>query len=215
MDAENTFMEGLNRLGGGDHSKDGQIKSLRLTPDIINAEDVDAALKWIGGVASTIESGIHEIAKFTGGLIRVGAFRSVVTTLDNRSPYALRLSNKSLDHGIWTKDREPPVYIPAYSIAVWSAESEGFATGTEGSVEYEISGDDRFPSYAGVASDTPIDFKIHWSNPAGGSNWVTKHWSDKPENDVAWNALHLKEPSDVHGNQAHHHWIFSTDSLSA
>ncbi|WP_341918057.1 hypothetical protein [Hydrocarboniphaga effusa] len=109
MDAENTFMEGLNRLGGGDHSKDGQIKSLRLTPDIINAEDVDAALKWIGGVASTIESGIHEIAKFTGGLIRVGAFRSVVTTLDNRSPYALRLSNKSLDHGIWTKDREPPV----------------------------------------------------------------------------------------------------------
>ena len=70
-----------------------------------------------------------------------------------------------LDHGEWTRNMLPPEKIGAGALrspttATWASESDGFMTGTEGSVVYEL-GDD--PSTSGTV-------RFDWNNPYIGSN---------------------------------------------
>lgn len=82
------------------------------------------------------------------------ATRSVLCTLVNYTGEPLTfVGPPRLDHGILTPGREPP---PACrSTAVWSAESDGVMTGTEGRVTY------RGPSGS---------VTVYWNNPFVGGN---------------------------------------------
>lgn len=61
----------------------------------------------------------------------------------------------NLPHGIWVI--VPPEVIPPGGTGVFESESDGFATGTEGSVQYSI---DRSSNIVGLS----------WDNPYVGSN---------------------------------------------
>jgi len=208
LSPEEKFMEGLNDFGGG---RPGQVKKMRIPQQYISAEDIDGALRWIEQAGETIAEGIKTLARITGGLIREGAFRSVVVTLENRTPFALYLQDSGTKHGIWTKDRSPPDFIPPYSVATWSSESEGFVTGTEAWVQYSVRGDESLPSYGHMLGGTGFRFQMNWDNPAGGSNSVSKHWFDDGKGHNFWDRVHLREPDYIKDNQAHHHWKFDFD----
>ena len=65
--------------------------------------------------------------------------RSTRVTLRNRTPFTLTLTNSGLDHGQWTDGGwNPPASIAPEATLGWQSESEGIATGTEGSVTYYI-----------------------------------------------------------------------------
>ena len=66
------------------------------------------------------------------------ADRSVTVILYNRtSDTNLSLVGSGLVHGDW--DVNPPATIPAGIVAAWTSQSNGFATGTQGSAQYQIS----------------------------------------------------------------------------
>jgi hypothetical protein len=85
------------------------------------------------------------------------AAHSFAITLRNGSGVALRRTNLTLNHGIFSGNGNavPPENIPNLTRASWQSESDGFATGTEGSVTYASDAGDVF---------------IHWDNPFVGSN---------------------------------------------
>ncbi len=87
------------------------------------------------------------------------ASRSVFVNFENKSDLALVESSHSLSHGIWTN--EPPLRIEAGSKVTWESESSGFATGTEGEVNYNI---ETGPGQTGGS------VHLHWDNPFVGSN---------------------------------------------
>lgn len=207
MSAEEDVLEWINNLGSP-----GKIKMARLPHEIITAQNVEDAIDWMEEAGETIAKGVKTLAKFTGGLIRDGAYRSVVTTLENRTPFRLQLTKHELSHGIWTSQMDPPGHIPAFSIAVWSSESEGFNTGTEGMVQYVFCHDERFPDIGdAVRGDKNLWFNIYWDNPAMGSNSVSKRWIDSQNHNEVWDNLHLVEPDYIKDNQAHHHWLLRFD----
>lgn len=80
--------------------------------------------------------------------------RSCVVYLHNNSNTNLERSENRLGHGAWT--RTPPDIINAGQWVAWASESNGFMTGTEGSVRYR-GGDGGYVS-------------IVWDNPFIGSN---------------------------------------------
>ena len=82
--------------------------------------------------------------------------KSTHVILVNSAGEQFNKQSASLDHGIWTQ--QPPDVIPAGSIGEWQSESNGFATGTEGTAKYTVSGDG-----GRVVS-------IHWNNPFVGGN---------------------------------------------
>lgn len=82
------------------------------------------------------------------------AARSVLCNLVNQTGEPLTLVGPpQLDHGIFTPGQEPP--RSCAGSAVWSAESDGFMTGTEGRVTY------RGPSGS---------VTLYWNNPFIGGN---------------------------------------------
>lgn len=87
------------------------------------------------------------------------AARSTRVTLINKinSNFALVKTQDHLDHGVWT-DR-PPHFVG--NTAQWGSESNGFLTGTEGWVKYEI-----------VTQSLQSVLRLHleWDNPFIGSN---------------------------------------------
>lgn len=85
------------------------------------------------------------------------AARSVTVNFTNSSSSDLYLSSANLKGGIWTTNLYPPQTIPKGTSATWASESNGFATGTEGSVEYFA-----FPAQGKVT--------VSWDNPYSGSN---------------------------------------------
>ncbi|MEV5575085.1 aegerolysin family protein [Spirillospora sp. NPDC052269] len=91
------------------------------------------------------------------GSVSASAARSTEIWFTNNTGCELRLANADLDHGIWT------VY-PLYSISPgggghWMSESDGFMTGTEGRVRYNL--------FGGCENKV---LRIHWNNPYVGSN---------------------------------------------
>jgi hypothetical protein len=88
----------------------------------------------------------------------VMAARSTLVRLENTAgTLNLRLTSRSLDHGIWTK--EPPDLIG--DRGHWESESSGFLTGTEGRVSYDIET---------IDGDLVGEVRLHWDNPFSGSN---------------------------------------------
>ena len=62
--------------------------------------------------------------------------RSVTATLINKTNQSLTLIGSKLVHGTWSENQTPPSEIPAGGQGNWMAESNGFATGVEGTVTY-------------------------------------------------------------------------------
>lgn len=132
----------------------------------------------------------HEFLQLIG--FRSGAFRSTKITLVNRSPFYLVKMGEDVCHGIWMTGKEPPTVIGPGKVVLWGSESEGAGTGTEGAVQYRICGE--FEGYG--RQDLGLSFKIHWSNPALGSNKSWREWPDGDENNPYWERVGMEFPSD-------------------
>lgn len=86
------------------------------------------------------------------------AARSVTCTLFNESAsHDLTLVEATLEHGIWSRQGEPPGVVPRGSEGVWESESNGFMTGTEGRAVYAV-------------GDSAVRVAFHWNNPFIGEN---------------------------------------------
>ncbi|HEX2187565.1 MAG TPA: aegerolysin family protein [Longimicrobiaceae bacterium] len=84
------------------------------------------------------------------------ASRSTLVILQNQTQNDLQLTHAELSGGVWTSDMYPPTDTGPRSGAKWQSESNGFMTGTEGSVTFYLQG-------AGNVT-------IGWDNPFSGSN---------------------------------------------
>lgn len=93
------------------------------------------------------------------------AARSVVVVLVNTTDRSLTKEDENLSHGQW--DSEPPSSIGPQSQVSWKTESNGFATGTEGEVNYHV---DQLGDVIQIPSPDPAPLHLHWDNPFIGSN---------------------------------------------
>ncbi|GAP90893.1 putative crystal protein ET79 [Rosellinia necatrix] len=84
------------------------------------------------------------------------ASRSVLSTVDNQTSRDLSRKDVHLDHGTWTENEYPEEIIPQKSKEEHQAESDGFMTGTKGSVTYEI--------------DEELTVTFNFNNPYMGGN---------------------------------------------
>ncbi|KAK3311503.1 uncharacterized protein B0T15DRAFT_78165 [Chaetomium strumarium] len=103
-----------------------------------------------------------------GGHVQANAARSVVCVVTNETNMDLSRNSESLAHGIWSTNMYPPEIIPAGTTAQFEAESQGFMTGCEGQVNYEVDG------------ATTVTF--YFDNPYIGDNGY-KTWMDGPDSD--------------------------------
>lgn len=84
------------------------------------------------------------------------AARSVDVTFNNETDSTMHRTYMKLDHGAWCENSSPPETIAAHESGQWCSESDGFMTGTEGTVHYHLDGEGTV--------------KVHWDNPYSGSN---------------------------------------------
>ena len=119
------------------------------------------------------------------------AARSVTVSFTNKSGVALVLGGTSLLHGKWTT--EPPARIEAGQTVSWESESNGFATGTEGTAYYDVEG-------LSILSRS----LFHWDNPFVGSNSYSEF---SPE---TFKSSH----SGGGGDNANVAWVFDDASLT-
>ena len=64
------------------------------------------------------------------------AARSTAISLHNETGFDLIKPEIDLPHGQWIDPWQPPSRIAAQSVGEFRSESDGFITGTEGSVRY-------------------------------------------------------------------------------
>jgi hypothetical protein len=85
--------------------------------------------------------------------------------LDNYTTASMKRFSYHLDHGAWSDGWFPPEAIAADARATWASESDGFLTGTEGTVTWRMYKN-------GVAVG---NVKTHWDVPFSGDNsaWCT------------------------------------------
>lgn len=81
--------------------------------------------------------------------------RSVDVTFENYTSGTWNRTEYYLAHGAWTKF--PPEMIQGTRSWKWASESDGFMTGTEGHVWYELQGGN-------------VKFKVWWDSPYVGSS---------------------------------------------
>lgn len=117
------------------------------------------------------------------------AARSFSITVVNQTGRDWTRGGMSLNHGVWSDDeaRVPPEHLPKASldgdgnpqpgVIFFESESQGFATGTEGSVDYN--------------SDRGETLHIFWDNPFVGGNSFSASvpnlrlcWGDPSGNDA-------------------------------
>ncbi|MEU3563012.1 aegerolysin family protein [Kitasatospora sp. NPDC006786] len=87
----------------------------------------------------------------------LSAARSTSVNLTNNSGKLLTRSGASLQWGIWSDGGMPPSMVQSGITAKWASESDGFMTGTEGDVTFDVLGEQN-------------KVKVHWNNPYTGSN---------------------------------------------
>ena len=85
------------------------------------------------------------------------AARSTRIVLVNDTNFSLALTGSNLSHGEWSGGLAPPATIAANSTAAWQSESDGIATGTEGTADFAV-------------QSTGASLHFHWDNPFVGSN---------------------------------------------
>ena len=120
------------------------------------------------------------------------AARSVTIKVDHQFDVALVFDHDSLQHGIWGTN--PPPRIEPGTVAQWVAESDGFATGTEGTVWYRLD----TPGSTGLV-------RLHWDNPFVGSNNFDQ---SGPE------VVSVVRIGDGSGNDATAHWVVADASTT-
>lgn len=85
------------------------------------------------------------------------ASRSVQILFNNNTNSALTLQSATLQHGVWTQNDTPPATIAAGAQNVpFGSESDGTATGTQGTVVYQMG--------------TVGTVTLNWDDPFSGSN---------------------------------------------
>ncbi|MFF7727141.1 hypothetical protein [Streptomyces sp. NPDC008001] len=99
------------------------------------------------------------------------AARSTHVKFHNGTGCQLNRQSYGLDHGIWTQGQEPNATVYNKGDDYWQSESNGFMTGTEGSVTYRTSNCEE-----GWRNDRTIRF--HWNNPYAGSNGYDTNGTD-------------------------------------
>lgn len=86
------------------------------------------------------------------------ATRSTRIVFHNQTGFSLTKTEDGLSHGEWTDPWYPADVINPDSVTEWRSESDGVATGTEGSARYAINDGHGASVY------------VHWDNPFLGSN---------------------------------------------
>ena len=102
------------------------------------------------------------------------AARSVRAFLHNQTPDTLFKIRDEIDHGEWAGWRPPNAIAPFMTVPMGS-ESDGFLTGTEANVTYQIGNDQAKTLYA------------QWDNPFAGSN--SYHTNTDITHDSFWTAI--------------------------
>ncbi len=120
------------------------------------------------------------------------AARSVTIKVDNKFDVALVFDHDSIQHGVWGSN--PPPRIEPGTLAQWVAESDGVATGTEGTVWYRLD----IPSSIGLV-------RLHWDNPFVGSNNFDQSGPD---------VVTVIRIGDGSGDDATAHWVVADASTS-
>ncbi|WP_030062057.1 hypothetical protein [Streptomyces novaecaesareae] len=115
-----------------------------------------AAVTAIG--LGTIATGTAQAAPAT-----TQAARSTTVHLHNGTGCTLYRADYSLAHGIWTQAQEPPQTVGNGWGAVFQSESNGFMTGTEGTVTFRT-----YDCEEGWRNGRAV--VLHWANPYAGSN---------------------------------------------
>src|SRR4051812_35681622 len=119
------------------------------------------------------------------------AARSVHVTFTNKAEVALVSGGTSLLHGEWVT--EPPARVEPGQTVSWESESDGVATGTEGTAYYDVEGLD-------VSSRS----LFHWDNPFIGSNSYSQ----------AYPETFKVSRSGGGGDNANVSWVFDDASLT-
>lgn len=115
-----------------------------------------AAVTAIG--LGTIAAGTAQAAPAS-----VQAARSTKVHLHNGTGCSLYREDYSLAHGIWSQGQEPPQVLGNTGDANFQSESNGFLTGTEGTVRFRAYNcEEGWRNGAAVV--------LHWANPYAGSN---------------------------------------------
>ncbi len=120
------------------------------------------------------------------------AARSVKIKVDNKFDVALVFDHESIQHGIWGS--APPARIEPGTLREWVAESNGVATGTEGTVWYRLD----IPNSTGLV-------RLHWDNPFVGSNNFDQSGPD---------VVTVNRVGDGSGDDATAHWVVADASTT-
>ncbi|SOB78787.1 hypothetical protein [Streptomyces sp. 1331.2] len=118
-----------------------------------------AAVTAIG--LGTIATGTAQAAAPAPATVQ--AARSTTVHLTNGSGCTLQRTDYSLAHGIWSPGMEPSPTVGNGWGAVFASESNGFLTGTEGTVTYRA-----YDCEEGWRNGRTV--VLHWANPYAGSN---------------------------------------------
>ncbi|MEU1818917.1 hypothetical protein ABZ543_27575 [Streptomyces roseifaciens] len=125
------------------------------------------------GTAAVAAIGLGALGAGTASAaeVSVNAARSTQVKFHNGTGCELNRQSYSLDHGIWSQGQEPPATVSNTRDVSWQSESNGFMTGTEGSVTYRTSNCEE-----DWRNGRTIRF--HWNNPYAGSNGYDTNGTD-------------------------------------
>lgn len=120
------------------------------------------------------------------------AARSVTIKIQNDFDVALVADHDSIQHGVWGS--VPPARVEPGTTGQGVAESDGVATGTEGTVWYRLD----------IAGTTEL-VRFHWDNPFVGSNNFDQSGPA---------VLSVTRVGDGSGNDATAHWVVADASTT-
>lgn len=90
------------------------------------------------------------------------AARSVIVKIQNNSSATLFLGSATLDHGVWSDNMYPPQQIQPGASVQYASESQGFATGTQGTAVYTAINLQQTVQNGSI--------RLNWDDPFSGSN---------------------------------------------
>ena len=108
------------------------------------------------------------------------ASRSTLIKIQNNTNATLTRTSASLSAGEWTENMYPPDTISANGTATFQAESDGFATGDQGSVNYQVGSagqlqinfDDPFSGSNGYSVSAPSGYSASYTGGDGNNGAI-------------------------------------------
>ncbi|MCH7395965.1 aegerolysin family protein [Acinetobacter dispersus] len=192
----------LDKIGG---NSGGGGRAPKLPGQFIYEGLVPSAEGAFQDAKNAVEKGISRVGEEFANIFgfRSGAARSTKVTLVNQTPFHLVKVKDHLGGGIWMKNQRPPETIEPGKTVIFGSESNGIATGTEGSVDYRICG--VFEKSG--AQDTGMNFQVYWNNPYHGSNKVSHGWPNCDASNPFWNDFSLGDPNSIRGDNSEVQWV--------